>query len=35
MTQQQEDFPGLFTMDIETMVLAAKTMVSVLVAKAD
>jgi pyroglutamyl-peptidase len=35
MTEQQEDFPGLFTMDIETMVLAAKTMVSVLVAKAD
>jgi pyroglutamyl-peptidase len=35
MTEQQEDFPGLFTMDIETMVLAAKTMVSVLVAEAD
>jgi pyroglutamyl-peptidase len=35
MSEQQEDFPGLFTMDIETMVLAAKTMVSVLVAKAD
>lgn len=35
MTEQQEDFPGLFTMDIETMVLAAKAMVSVLVAKAD
>ena len=34
MSEQQEDFPGLFTMDIQTMVLAAKTMVSVLVAKA-
>ena len=33
MTEQQEDFPGLFTMDIETMVLAAKTMVALLVAK--
>jgi pyroglutamyl-peptidase len=34
MTEQQEDFPGLFTMDIETMVLAAKTMVATLVARA-
>ncbi len=33
MTQQQEDFPGLFTMEIETMVLAAKTMVATLVAR--
>ena len=33
MTQQQEDFPGLFTMDVETMVLAAKTMVTVLVSR--
>jgi pyroglutamyl-peptidase len=34
MTEQQEDFPGLFTMDIETMVLAAKTMGATLVARA-
>jgi len=34
MTEQQEDFPGLFTMDIETMVLAAKTMIATLVARA-
>jgi pyroglutamyl-peptidase len=34
MTEQQEDFPGLFTMDIETMVLEAKTMVATLVARA-
>jgi len=33
MKEQQEDFPGLFTMDIEQMVLAAKAMVAVLVAK--
>jgi pyroglutamyl-peptidase len=33
MTEQQEDFPGLFTMDVETMVQAAKTMVETLVAK--
>lgn len=34
MTEQQEDFPNLFTMPIEQMVIAAKTMVSVLVARA-
>lgn len=33
MTEQQEDFPGLFTMDIDQVVLAAKTMVTVLVAR--
>jgi pyroglutamyl-peptidase len=33
MTEQQEDFPGLFTMHIDTMVLAAKTMVATLVAR--
>jgi pyroglutamyl-peptidase len=33
MTEQQEDFPGLFTMDIGTMVQAAKTMVATLVTK--
>ncbi len=33
MNEQQEDFPGLFTMDVEQMVLAAKTMVAVLVSK--
>lgn len=34
MSEQQEDFPGLFTMDIDQMVLAAKTMITVLVARA-
>ena len=33
MNEQQEDFPGLFTMDVDTMVLAAKTMVATLVAR--
>lgn len=33
MTEQQEDFPGLFTMEIDTMVSAAKTIVAELVAK--
>jgi len=33
MKEQQEDVPGLFTVDIEQMVLAAKAMVAVLVAK--
>lgn len=33
MNEQQEFFPGLFTMDVETMALAAKTMVALLVAK--
>lgn len=34
MNEQQEDFPGLFTMDIDQMVLACKTMITVLVARA-
>ena len=34
MTQQKESFPGLYTMDIEQMVLAARTLVALLVAKA-
>ena len=34
MDEQQEDFPGLFTMDIDQMVLACKTMITVLVARA-
>lgn len=33
MSEQQEEFPGLFTMRIEQMVLAAKTIVAVLVAR--
>jgi pyroglutamyl-peptidase len=33
MNEQQEDFPGLFTMDVDTMALAAKTMVATLVAR--
>lgn len=33
MNEQQEDFPDLFTMNVETMVLAAKTMVATLVAR--
>lgn len=33
MTEQQEDFPGLPTMELDQMVLAAKTMVAVLVAR--
>jgi pyroglutamyl-peptidase len=35
MIEQQEDFPGLFTMDIDTMVLAAKTMVATIVARSN
>jgi pyroglutamyl-peptidase len=34
MSEQQEDFPGLFTMPLEQMVLAARTIVSVLVSHA-
>ncbi len=34
MNEQQEDFPGLFTMDVDQMVLACKTMITVLVARA-
>lgn len=34
MTEQQEDFPGLFTLPLEQMVLAARTIVSVLVSHA-
>jgi pyroglutamyl-peptidase len=33
MDEQKEDFPGLFTMAVDTMVLAAKTMVATLVAR--
>lgn len=33
MTEQQDDFPGLFTMDLELMVSAAKTIVEELVAR--
>lgn len=33
MDEQRDDFPGLFTMDIEVMVSAAKTMVETLVAR--
>lgn len=33
MNEQQEDFPDLFTMNVETMVLAAKTIVATLVAR--
>lgn len=33
MTEQQDDFPGPFTMDLEMMVSAAKTMVQELVAR--
>ncbi len=33
MTEQQDDFPGLFTMDLELMVSAAKTIVEALVAR--
>lgn len=33
MHEQQEDFPGLFTMDLEQMVRAAKTMVTTLVSR--
>jgi pyroglutamyl-peptidase len=35
MIEQQEDFPGLFTLDIDTMVLAAKTMVATIVARSN
>ena len=34
MHEQQEDFPNLYTMDLDQMVLAAKTMITLLVAKA-
>lgn len=33
MSEQQEDFPNLFTMPLEQMITACKTMVSVLVSK--
>jgi pyroglutamyl-peptidase len=33
MDEQKEDFPGLFTMAVDTMALAAKTMVATLVAR--
>lgn len=33
MDEQKEDFPGLFTMAVDTMALAAKTMVKALVAR--
>ena len=33
MNEQRDDFPGLFTMDLEVMVSAAKTMVETLVAR--
>ncbi|MEI7419269.1 MAG: pyroglutamyl-peptidase I [Actinomycetes bacterium] len=33
MTEMSEDFPNLFTMDIDKMVLAAKAMITTLVAK--
>lgn len=33
MIEQQDDFPGLFTMDLEQMVSAAKTIVETLVAR--
>ncbi len=33
MTGQEEDFPGLFTMDLEVMISAAKTMVETLVTR--
>jgi pyroglutamyl-peptidase len=33
MNEQQEFFPGLFTMDLDQMVVAAKTLVTVLVAR--
>jgi len=33
MREQAEDFPGLFTMDLDVMVLAAKTLVATLVAR--
>lgn len=33
MRQQSEDFPGLFTIDLDSLVLAAKTMVATLVAR--
>jgi pyroglutamyl-peptidase len=35
MSEQAEDFPGLFTMDLDVMVLAAKTMVATLVARSE
>jgi pyroglutamyl-peptidase len=33
MLEQQEDFPGLFTMDVESMVRATKTVVTTLVSR--
>jgi hypothetical protein len=33
MNEQRDDFPGLFTMDLEVMVSAAKTLVETLVAR--
>jgi pyroglutamyl-peptidase len=33
MNEQRDDFPGLFTMDLEVLVLAAKTLVETLVAR--
>jgi hypothetical protein len=33
MTEMSEDFPNLFTMEIEKMVLGAKAMITTLVAK--
>ena len=33
MTEMSEDFPNLFTMDVDKMVLAAKAMITTLVAK--
>jgi pyroglutamyl-peptidase len=35
MTEQENDFPGLFTMEIEQMVLAAKAIIALLVAHAE
>lgn len=35
MTEQQEDFPGLFTMPIDQMVLAATTIIATLVASSN
>ena len=34
LSEQAEDFPGLFTMSLDQMVLASKTMITVLVARA-
>jgi pyrrolidone-carboxylate peptidase len=35
MTEQQEDFPGLFTMPSDQMVLAARTIIATLVASSN